>query len=414
MDSAQETELRQAKGLEIAKTGKIRLEGRYWRVPSQNINKYYEVIFRLDKSECNCPDYQERQIKCKHIFAVEATVSKSLDRLGGSISHTEIKRITYPQNWSAYNASQLHEQDLFMKLLSELCTEIEEPLYKFGRPRLPLSGMVFSSAMKVYSTFSLRRFMCDMRTAKEKGYANTVSSYSSVSNYMRRNELTPVLQTLIILSAMPLRSVETRFAIDSTGFRTTKFSDYCKEKHETRRNHQWVKAHICTGIKTNIITAVEITGENGADSPQFIPLSKRTSESGFKIEEISADKAYNSKNNYNAVDELGGKAYIPFKSNASPWSNSDSKGSKSKLWRHMLNYFIYKREEFLEHYHVRSNVESTNNMIKAKFTDLVRSKDRTAQINEVLLKVLCHNICVLIQEMAELGIEPDFLSSKEV
>ncbi len=68
----------------------------------------------------------------------------------------------------------------------------------------------------------------------------------------------------------------------------------------------------------------------------------------------------------------------------------------------MFNYFVYQREEFLEHYHLRSNIETTNFMIKAKFTDLVRSKDKTAQVNEVLLKVLCHNIVVLIQSMLEL------------
>ena len=51
----------------------------------------------------------------------------------------------------------------------------------------------------------------------------------------------------------------------------------------------------------------------------------------------------------------------------------------------MYNYFVYNRDDFLQHYHLRSNVESTNNMIKSKFTDLVRSKDKTAQINEVLL-----------------------------
>jgi hypothetical protein len=47
--------------------------------------------------------------------------------------------------------------------------------------------------------------------------------------------------------------------------------------------------------------------------------------------------------------------------------------------------------------------------MKAKFTDMIRSRDKTAHMNEVLLKVLCHNICVLIQEMAELGIEPNFV-----
>jgi len=65
-------------------------------------------------------------------------------------------------------------------------------------------------------------------------------------------------------------------------------------------------------------------------------------------------------------------------------------------------FFLYKR----------SNIESTNNMIKAKFGNNVRSKTWTAQVNEVLLKILCHNICVVIQEMHELGIEPIFSAQK--
>lgn len=38
----------------------------------------------------------------------------------------------------------------------------------------------------------------------------------------------------------------------------------------------------------------------------------------------------------------------------------------------------------------------------------LRSKTRTAQINEALCKVLAHNLCCLIQSMYELGIEPTF------
>ncbi len=62
----------------------------------------------------------------------------------------------------------------------------------------------------------------------------------------------------------------------------------------------------------------------------------------------------------------------------------------------------------MQHYHQRSNVESTFSMIKAKFRDHVRSKSDVAMANEVLCKIVCHNICVLIQEMYELGIEPEF------
>jgi hypothetical protein len=63
------------------------------------------------------------------------------------------------------------------------------------------------------------------------------------------------------------------------------------------------------------------------------------------------------------------------------------------------------REEFLTRYHKRSNCESAFSMIKAKFGPVVRSKSRTGQVNEVLAKVLCHNICVLILAMHEIGLD---------
>ncbi len=62
----------------------------------------------------------------------------------------------------------------------------------------------------------------------------------------------------------------------------------------------------------------------------------------------------------------------------------------------------------VSHYHKRSNVESTMWMIKSKFSEHIRSKTDMACVNELLCKVLCHNICVVIQFMYELGIEPAF------
>ena len=66
----------------------------------------------------------------------------------------------------------------------------------------------------------------------------------------------------------------------------------------------------------------------------------------------------------------------------------------------------YTAPSFLAHYHKRSNVETTFHMVKAKFGPSVRSKSPTAQVNEVLLKLLCHNVCVLIQVAYDLGVEP--------
>jgi hypothetical protein len=53
-------------------------------------------------------------------------------------------------------------------------------------------------------------------------------------------------------------------------------------------------------------------------------------------------------------------------------------------------------------------------MIKSKFRDHVRSKTETAMNNEVLCKVLAHNICCLIQSVYELGVDPGILKSEPV
>jgi transposase len=101
------------------------------------------------------------------------------------------------------------------------------------------------------------------------------------------------------------------------------------------------------------------------------------------------------------VDGLGGTAFVPFKANSQP-------GEAGSLWEKMYFYFQFRRDEFLKHYHQRSNMESTFSMVKAKFRDNVRSKNVVAMKNEVLCKFLCHNICVVHQSHIELGIAPVF------
>ena len=78
--------------------------------------------------------------------------------------------------------------------------------------------------------------------------------------------------------------------------------------------------------------------------------------------------------------------------------------TKHRIWKKMFEYFVLHREEFLEHYHKRSNAETVFHMIKSKFGNSVKAKKGTGMINEVLVKCLCHNICVLIQETHEIGI----------
>lgn len=214
---------RQEKGKLIFQSGRIAKRNNFWVVGSQSSFRAYKIKFNGNMPICNCPDCELRKKKCKHIYAVEYYLKREIDE-EGKITETRGVRVVYGQKWSAYNNAQTNEKIVFMKLLRDLCDNVENPDYDFGRPTLPFADMLFASVMKVYTTFSLRRFMSDMKIAHEMGLIENVPCYSSVSNFMNREEVKPLLEELIVLSSLPLKEIEKDFAIDSSGFSTSRFA----------------------------------------------------------------------------------------------------------------------------------------------------------------------------------------------
>lgn len=153
------------------------------------------------------------------------------------------------------------------------------------------------------------------------------------------------------------------------------------------------------GVKTNVITAVEIHGQYEGDPNQLPALVDATAKN-FTIKEVSADKGYSGEPCRQAIAKHNATPFIAFKSNTT--------GGVGGLFGKMFHYFQFQSDAFLAHYHQRSNVESTVMMVKSKFGDSLRSKTESAQRNEVLCKILCHNICCLISAIYELGIPLGF------
>lgn len=245
-------------------------------------------------------------------------------------------------------------------------------------------------------------------------------SYNSVFDYFGYKTLTPYLRQLIIESCRPLAEIDWDFAVDSSGFSTGVYQKWTEAKRGNARRvygekqpnavnrKDWVKAHLMCGVKTNVVTAVEISHAYAGDSPYFNPLVETTSEN-FPIQSVAADKAYSAEKNLKLVIVKGGMPFIDFRSNA-----TDANRRSGSIWKRMFNLYQYNQEWFMGHYHKRSNVESTFSMIKAKFGDKLRSKTGRTQINEALCKILCHNICVIIQSIYELGIEQAFWQEEKL
>jgi transposase len=396
------TDARETRGKEIADQGDQikKINDHSFKVKSQSGSGFYEVKSTESGMTCDCPDFLYRGGKCKHIAATRYYLEIEKDTPTGTV--TEKVHLTYTQAWNAYNAAQKAEVNLFDDLLKDLVKAIPEPVQTMGRPRLSIHETLFCAIQKVYSQLSSRRAHSLFENATEKGQINHAPYFNAPSTLFNNPDMTPILHELVTLSALPVAGIENDFSVDSTGFRTTTFSAYNGMKHGQTKEHRWVKAHLCAGVKTNIVAAVAITDENGGDSPQFGPLVRKTAE-GFTINEVSADMAYSSRNNLDTVGSIGAASYVPFKKNAT------GRAGGSALWKKMYHYFQLNRDDFMVHYHKRSNIEATNAATKRKFGETLKSKNPTAQVNELLAKIVAYNLTVVIHEMYENGINPDFL-----
>jgi transposase len=390
--------------MQIAATRPIQRTGNTYTVPALKGNRIYLVDTEKELPKCNCSVNRLHQDLCEHIFAV----GYYQDREKAASQPTPVdsidnpppkKKKTYPQDWPAYNEARMHEKDRFQVLLAELCERVEDDKPTgVGRPRLNLRDMIFSTVFKTYTGLDGRTFTCDLKEAQRRGHIGHAPHYNSIFNLLETPKLTPLLLALIERSAWPLRSIEVDFAVDSSGFETSCDGRYFEHVHGKKKERRtFMKCHLICGVRTNIVAAVKIT-DSGTSDTVLLPGLVKTAAEVFDIEEVSADKGYLSHENVEAIVQVGGMPFILPKIN--------SVGGGSDSWGRMFHYFQLHEPEFLDHYHKRSNVESTFHMIKAKFGHSLSSRSDRGMINEALCKVLCHNLVVLNHEMIELHIDP--------
>jgi len=315
------------------------------------------------------------------------------------------ERISYPQDWHNYNQYQTSEKLTFYKILNESVDSlvIDEKVGQRGRPFHLARDIIKCCCVKIFCGFSSRRTISELKLFQKLGYLRKVPSYNSLIDYFNNPEMEKCLTILYRMLALPLKNIEKKFSIDATGFSTSVKTDWVAVRFgkETCNWRDWKKLHIVCGVNSNIIVSASITKGYAHDSPEFNGLVTETSKN-FKIDELSGDPAYLSKKNVDLVYKLGGIPYILPKSNTTgkPWINPN--------WKRMIKFWKEHKEEFLKHYHLRSNVESTFSMMKRKFSDHLRSKKDQAQRNELLCIIICHNLSVLVSGIFELGIDLNF------
>ncbi len=97
-----------------------------------------------------------------------------------------------------------------------------------------------------------------------------IPCFKTLSNYNENNSLEIVLDKLIEESSKPLSVIEHDFATDATGIRTNLFSSWFSircQKEIKKRDHLTI--HITTGVKSNIVTALNVEIKSGKRQSNF-------------------------------------------------------------------------------------------------------------------------------------------------
>jgi len=153
-----------------------------------------------------------------------------------------------------------------------------------------------------FPNLSVRRARSLLKLFKKtKLISIKIPCFKTLCNYREDNLLQEVLDLLIEESSKPMAKIETDFATDATGIRTKLFSTWYSlriKKKIRKRDH--ITDHISVGIKSTIVTALNVEVNKGKDNVIMRDHVDKTNKN-FKIKEWSGDGLYWSKANCKKV-----------------------------------------------------------------------------------------------------------------
>jgi len=274
--------LRQERGLEIANNHKNhirRVDSLSYQVVSQSGNGGYAVSQIEDGWSCECPDHRFRDVKCKHIFAVEFSIALREKVSNNLIIHTLNPQICpYCQSKEIAKRGVRHNSYGDIQRFScKVCKKWF--VINLGFEKMKASPQVITSAMQLYfSGASLRNTTKFLKLQGVK--VSHVAVYKWIKKYVRLMET--YLDKIVPNVSDTWRADEVWikfkgdmkyvFAVmdDETRFWIAQEVAETKFKHDARKLFQMAKK--VTGKKPDVMITDGLPAYNDAYKKEFWTL----------------------------------------------------------------------------------------------------------------------------------------------
>jgi len=180
-------------------------------------------------------------------------------------------------------------------------------------------------------------------------------------------------------------------ALDSTGMKVSNRGEWMREKWKRRRG--WIKVHIVVDAKSKKLLAMEITDERTGDGKMLKPLIEKVERNvgKGKIKQVTADGAYDSKENFEYLNNKGIEPAIKTRKN----SSTKARGSPSRA-KHVREMKELGYEGWRDKYRYgqRWIAESFFSGMKRTFGETTRAKSIEGMFQEVEMKFSFYNALI--------------------
>jgi len=292
-------------------------------------------------------------------------------------------------------------------LLAYLCRVISGPAWKGSRQvPLPYCDRLYCVVLTEYFTHSGRRSEPHYEDAMERGHIRRAPFFNSVYDYYDDRLTTSHLQKLLRITGKVLMPYDIDAIMDGTDFVMEEKLEYADDERycdaysvKKAGGHRYLMAHFLAGQITHGVfaAAVDVCLDKKFslrhDSEFTNILIERAKANGFVFRdaEVWGDKGYAGGKNKVLIESLGAKSMITEKSGkklSRPHGDPGLCGCKG----------CYKRNA----------IETVNSMIKQIMGEKVSCKNKVSLENEVLARVVAHNLRVIQQAMIAMDIPVDF------
>jgi IS5 family transposase len=187
--------------------------------------------------------------------------------------------------------------------------------------------------------------------------------------------------------------------VDSTGVKVFGEGEWKVRQHGVTKRRTWKKLHLGVDEATGELLAVSVTDNSVADA---IELPGLLDQIPAPIQQVSADKAYDTRRCYDALRQHQARASIPPRRGAKIWQHAHTKAERLLRDENLRAIRQHGRQAWKQAsgYHRRALAETAISRFKRILGPTIAARTFAGQVAEIIVR------CNILNRMTQLG-RPD-------